>query len=75
MCCSDDADRNGGRLLLLGNGRISKSKAQERSEKRVSHLGSGVTLSNWAIFHPVRRCHDSRIPTASELLAKGSRNL
>ena len=49
MCCSDDADRNGGRLLLLGNGRISESKAQESSEKRVSHLGSGVTLSNWAI--------------------------
>src|ERR1700747_1214245 len=42
VCCSDDADRNGGRLLLLGNGRSSESKAQENSEKSGAHLGLGV---------------------------------
>ena len=76
VCCSeDDADRNGGRLLLLGNGRISESKAQESSEKRVSHLGSGVTLSNWAISIRSVAVTTAGFQTASELLAKGTRNL
>ena len=70
VCCSDDADWNGGRLLLLGNGRISESKAHESSEKRVSHLGSGVTLRNWAIFDPVRRRHDSRISDSFRTFGK-----
>jgi hypothetical protein len=75
MCCSDDADRNGRRLLLLGNGRISESKAQESSEKRVSHFGLWCHTKQLGDFHPIRRCHDSWIPTAPNFLAKGSRNL
>jgi hypothetical protein len=75
MCCSDDADRNGGRRLLLGNGRISESKAQESSEKRVSHLGSGVTLRNWAISIRSVAVTTAGFRQLQSFLAKGSRNL
>jgi hypothetical protein len=60
---------------LLGNGRISESKAQESSEKRVSHLGPGVTLSNWAISIRSVAVTTAGFRQLQNFLAKGSRNL